>query len=669
MNQIKLFRGRRRSHQAIKSAAFLLAFTAYAAAAADNLPDIGGTQEEGWKADVYYENHTATRGRDNTGETVGLSKFRNTLQVDADRKLSDGWAFHGVLRGTYDGVYKLNKGQFGESAGGPINLQQTLGGQLAPVPNGKGPVNHSLVSTLGYPGAANNAFVDAYPNNPNDGLRVLGDRWHNINGGVAFGAPVRPCNTDSRGCTDFGGYGDRTQSELASPEFNNRLDFIREAYVKKTFDLADGKQMFVKIGRQQVVWGRTDLFRVLDVINPVDYSRNNIYDELQDIRIPMWIAQGEYRMGASESMQDRNLQLIWNFDKFRPNNLGQCGTANVILDAGCFFRGMKNLWDNGGTVSNFANVAPDTLLATNFGPHQIGIANVELPAWKLQNTQLGMKFEGITKEGLNFSLNALTYRSQLPSLHGGKRAVNAFTGEFRDAWPYLISFDMVFPRVNLLGGSLDFQWKQAAAAVRMEAAFTSGEEFANTSRPQLYSKNRVFRGVVGIDRPTFVPFISESRTVLFSGQLFWQHIFNHELYNGPLGQYGMPDWKDNVTGTLLIKSFLAGDRVSPQVIFARDFKAHAYVVSPSVEWSVTDNLKFTFGANVKGGGDTGRYAVDDCRSCNPWPPFTAPFGDANPFTPGSRGLSGIEPLGRFRAGPIGTAFKENDLFVTMRYKF
>jgi hypothetical protein len=24
------------------------------------------------------------------------------------------------------------------------------------------------------------------------------------------------------------------------------------------------------------VWGRTDLFRVLDVLNPVDYSRNNI---------------------------------------------------------------------------------------------------------------------------------------------------------------------------------------------------------------------------------------------------------------------------------------------------------------------------------------------------------------------------------------------------------
>ena len=669
MKQIKLSRERRVALRTLKGVTFMLLLVTGVASSADKLPDLGGGADEDWKTDVYYENHTATRGKDNTGENVGLSKFRNTIQVESDRKFSDGWSFHSVLRGTYDGVYKLNKDQYGANAGGAINLQQTLGGQLSPVPNGQGPVNHSLVASLGYPGASNNAFVDAYQNNPNSGLRVLGDRWHNINGGVAFGVPVRPCNVDQRGCVDFGGYGNLSEAEMASPEFNNRADFLREAYAKKTFEVADGKQLFVKIGRQQVVWGRTDLFRVLDVINPVDYSRNNIYDELQDIRIPMWIAQAEYRMGASDSMQDRNLQFIWNFDKFRPNNLGQCGSANVILDAGCFFRGMKNLWDNGGTVANFANVAPNTLLATNFGPHQIGIANVDLPAWKLANTQLGVKYEGVTMDGLNFSLNALSYRSQLPSLHGGKRAVNAFTGEFRNEWPYLISFDVAFPRVTLLGGSLDLQWKDAAAALRMEAAFTQGEEFPNTSRTALFSKNKVFRGVIGLDRPTFVPFISESRTVLFSGQLFWQHIFNHELFSGPLGKYGNADWKDNVTGTLLMKAFLAGDRISPQIIFARDFKAHSFVASPSIEWSILDTLKLTFGANLKGNGGSERFAFDDCRACNPWAPFTAPNGDPNPFTVGSRGLSGVEPLGRFRAGPIGTAIKENEIFFTMRYKF
>ncbi|WP_374324773.1 DUF1302 family protein [Azonexus sp.] len=632
-----------------------------APAAAEELPAMG-EESSPWQVDVTYENHTVRR------EHVGLAKFRNTLQAELDKEVGDGWKVHGIVRGSWDGVYRMNSDEYGNKAGGSISMQSTTPGGYLTTPWGTGPVTYSLVN--GVFGLAGNKFVDAYPaSNPNAGLRVLGDRWHKIDGGVAFAVPVRPCDVDKRGCRDFGGYGDLKRSELEAPEFNDRLDFLRELYAKKDFDLGDGKSLFVKLGRQQVVWGRTDLFRVLDVINPVDFSRNNIYDELSDIRIPMWIAQVEYRMGASDTMQDRNLQFVWNVDKFRPNNLGQCGSPNTILDAGCFFRGMANLWDNGGTVSNFANVAPGTLLATNFGPGQIGLDKVHLPSWSLSNTQFGMKYEGVTQDGLSFSLNALTYRSQLPSLRGGKRATNSFTGVYQDAWPYLISFDMHFPRVNLIGGSMDFQVPAAGAAVRVEAAYTDGEEFANTNRPELYSKNNVFRSVIGIDRPTFIPFISETQATLFSGQLFYQHIFDHEWKRGALGPVGMPDWEDNVIGTLLIKAFLKNGMVSPQVIFAHDFKARATVVAPQVEMHLSNDLKVTIGANYKLAEGRSRWEFDDCRACNPFAPFTAPNGDTDPFTSYSRGLAGMEPAGRFRAGPIGAAFKENDLFIKLNYKF
>lgn len=626
---------------------------------AGELPAMG-EDNSSWDVDVTYENHTAYR------EHAGLAKFRNTLQAEFDKKMTNGWAIHGVTRGSWDGVYRMNSSEYGNKAGGSITSQSTVGGNLVTVPWGVGappapPFNTALGGLAQFPAT--------YPNNPNAGLRVLGDRWHSTSGGVAFAVPVRPCDVDKRGCRDFGGYGDLSRAELEAPEFNDRLDFIRELYTRKTFSLADGKDLFIKVGKQQVVWGRTDLFRVLDVINPVDFSRNNIYDELSDIRIPMWIAQAEYRMGASDTMQDRNLQFVWTFDKFRPNNLGQCGSPNVILDAGCFFRGMANLWDNGGTVANFANIAPGTLLATNFGPGQIGLNKVHLPSWSLKNTQFGVKYEGVTQDGLSFSLNALTYRSQLPSLHGGKRATNSFTGEFRDAWPYLISFDMHFPRVKLIGGSMDFQVPAAGAAVRVEAAYTDGEEFANTAKPELYSENNVFRAVIGVDRPTFLPFISETQATLISGQLFYQHIFDHEWKRGTLGHVGMPDWKDSFIGTLLIKGFMRNSTVSPQLIIAHDFKARATALAPQVEWNVSNDLKLTFGANYKLAEGRSNWEFDDCRSCNPFAPFTAPAGDANPGIPYSRGLSGMEPLGRFRAGPIGAAFKENDLFIKLNYKF
>lgn len=684
--------------------------------------------DDPWNVDTFYENDTRYRGDDKTGKRVGLSKFRNTLQVEADKKMHDGWAFHGVLRATFDGVYQLNDDHFGENAGSrraaDVQFQNSAGPVAAAVlPPALQPPGVHLTPTVGFGngvgftvvdnlqagaglpnlggpagGPGVNKFVD--PNyadttvppisyGPGTGLRVLGDAWHGNASGAAIAVPVRPCDVDRRGCADFGGYGDKKQRELETPEFNERADFIREAYVRKTFHLDGGSDFFLKLGKQQVVWGRTDLFRVLDVINPVDYSRNNIYDELQDIRIPMWIAQGEMRFGGSELMQERNLSVVWNFDKFRANNLGQCGTPNVILDAGCFFRGMKNLWDNGGTVANFAPFAPPGTpgavtgpwFATNFGPHQIGIRNVELPEWTLANTQLGVKFEGVTQEGISFSLNALHYRSQLPSLHAiNGAATNAFTGAPGNTSPFsgpaqgiptthLIAFDMHFPNVNLVGGSMDFQSEALGAAFRLEGALTFGEEFANTARPRLYSRNRVWRSVIGVDRPTFVPFISTSRTTLFSAQLFHQHIFDHEERIGSGGKIGMPDWKDNFIGTLLIKAFLHNDRVSPQLILARDFRAKAWAAVPQVEWLFSDNLKLVAGANVKGKGDgtDSGWAWDDCRSCNPWAPYTTYAGQT--FVPGSAGVSGLEPLGRFRAGPIGAAWKENELFVTLRYKF
>lgn len=690
--------------------------------AADNLPALGGDVEP-WKVDVVYENDTRIRGKDNTGHRIGLSKFRNTLQVEADKKAGDGWGLHGVLRGSWDGVYRLNKDEYGKEAGSQsaadVQIANTAGPVAAAVGLGVPPVH--LGATVPFGGGVGYTVVDAIqagaglpnlggpaggpginrfidPNYANlatppaqygsgAGLQVLGQRWNTTGSGVSFAVPVRPCDVDSRGCRDFGGYGNKKLAELEAPEFNNRLDFLREAYAKKLFNLGDNTDFFLKVGKQQVVWGRTDLFRVLDVINPVDYSRNNIYDELQDIRIPMWIAQGEWRFGGSGNMQERNLQLVWNFDKFRPNNLGQCGTPNVILDAGCFFRGMANLWDNGGTVANFAGFsAPGTpapvngvWFATNFGPNQIGIRNVHLPDWSLGNTQLGMKFEGVTQSGLNFSVNALTYRSQLPSLRSiNTAATNPFTGASGNTSPFsgpaqgiptthLIAFDVYYPRVNLIGGSMDFQVESAGAAIRLEGALTQGEEFANTARPELYSKNKVWRSVVGVDRPTFIPFINPHRTTLLSAQLFWQHIFNHELTDAAGGPVGMPDWQDNLIGTLLIKGFMMNDRVSPTLILARDFKAKAWAIAPSVEWNVTNDLKITFGANYKGRDDQSTWNFDDCRSCNPYAPYTTYIGQS--FNPGSAGLGGIEPLGRFRAGPIGAAWKENEIYVTARYKF
>lgn len=640
---------------------------------------------------------------------IGISKARSGFQLEGLKFVGDVGPFsnvsvNGIMRISYDAVYDLNDDEYGDNAGGAAFLNSYgLANIGAPtrVPvngNGLGPAdglsvgNFAVMNILGprveeITGAptgtfsgpegmlSGNTFVDSYANNPNVGMITLGDHLRDHADGVAFGVPVRPCDTDGRGCIDD--YMDADKNELASPEiFSDRADWLRELYVDATLLGNGDNEINFRLGKQQVIWGRTDLFRVLDVINPVDYSRNNIYDELEDIRIPMWMLKTDFRFGATGPFDDFNMQVVWNFDKFRPNNLGQCGTPNVILDAGCFFRGMKNLWDNGGTVANFAPFDPADpslgLLATNFGPQTIGIRNVELPSWSLSNTQLGFKVEGV-KGDFGWSVNALTYRSQLPSLRAGNvEVVNPFVGGEAQTHDYLIAFDVAFPRVNLLGASVDYYSQAIDTVFRVEVAGTQGEEFANTLRPELYSESDVVRFVIGADKNVFIRPLNKDRAFLISGQIFGQHLLDHEVAQATLGEVGMPDWEKNYIATLLIKGWWMNDRLSPQLIMAHDFRAGATVVSPSVDWLISDNWQMVLTANYKTGGSDHKF--DDCRLCNPFGPFTTsipalPEHGADGLTAGSAGLTGYEPLGRFRSGPLGMAEKEDEIQIAIRYRF
>jgi len=396
--------------------------------------------------------------------------------------------------------------------------------------------------------------------NPNEGLGLLGEDVHNFeNGGVVLAYPTRPCNIDSRGCID--GYMDDSLDNLRFPEFNGRWDFLRELYLDAAIPFDSGAELGFRIGRQQVVWGRTDLFRVLDVINPVDFSRNNIYDELEDIRIPMGIFNMEYRLGATGAFEDLNFQGIYKFENFRPNELGQGGEPYAILGAGNFFRAMNNCWDNGCTVWNF----PATGLAVEFPAHALGIRQANMSDAK-DSHDYGFRIEGVIK-GVGFSLNYLRYTSQMPSLRGGIDSDNPFTPGIESQFhPYALAFDIDFPRLSLVGGSADFYLESFKSAFRVEVAYTSGEEFPNTLEERLFSESDVVRWVIGIDRPTFIPFLNKNRAFLLSLQVFGQHLLDHELQRinaqgiPTIADVGMVDWKNNYIATFLFQGNYMNDQ-------------------------------------------------------------------------------------------------------------
>jgi hypothetical protein len=248
--------------------------------------------------------------------------------------------------------------------------------------------------------------------------------------------------------------------------------------------------------------------------------------------------------------------------------------------------------------------------------------------------------EGVYKS-VGFSLNYYHFYQQLPVLRGDILSANAFTGEVAD-WDYLIAFDIDFPEVDLFGGSLDFYIDSIKSVFRVEATYTTGEEVANSLEPDLYSDSDMFRWVLGLD---------------------------HELESAPLGKVGMPNWEDNYIFTLLIKGWWMNDLLSPQIITAYDYEAEAGTIAPSVDWLINDNWRLIVGFNIKFGDGMGDQSFDDCRFCNPFPPYTATPLHSDPLQSGSVGLSGIEPLGRFRSGPLGSASQEDEFQITIRYRF
>ena len=538
--------------------------------------------------DGFLENATFLRdGR-------GLSKFRNTAQLEFTKPIDNAgfWStlsVNGVLRATYDGVYDLNDDEFGADA------QEDYLGQNW----------HSRDdATTGHP--------------------VLG-------GKPFLSAPVPfPCDNDPALCKNLEDYMDLDESEAKFPEFNDEMDFVRELYIDATADLANGDQFSIRLGKQQVIWGRSDLFRVLDVINPVDYSRHNIYDELEDIRIPQWILKAESRMGPTGVFDDFNTSVVWNFDKFRPSVLGQAGQPYAILDAGGFFSSYLNIdahpaLGNGGVPGFYTAPVPI-------------IHDVDLPNWSLDNTQVGLKWEGVYKDA-TFSLNGLYYRQQLPSLHFRELVVAPGSGlPATDG-----VFDIVFPRVKLIGGSIDYYSQAMDAVWRLESTFTAGEELPRDTDG--HKETDIIRYVVGYDKNQLIPMLNAKRAFLISAQVFGQHILDHEV--------DMPDYENNWIATLLFKGWWDSDRISPQLLMARDIRSKGMAVAPSVEWLVSDNLKVTLAANIKSGGKK---------------KFDWSVNDALTGVPGSL-PNDYEPLARFTNGPMGVSNQEDELQLTIRYSF
>ena len=119
---------------------------------------------------------------------------------------------------------------------------------------------------------------------------------------------------------------------------------LKEAYLDvEMFD----SRLWLRIGKQSIVWGKTELFRTTDQFNPQDFALATL-PNLEESRIALWSMRGVWSFYEVGPFSDVRLELAVNFDDFESADLGACGepyAVNLIcaLTFGSWAHGMTGL--------------------------------------------------------------------------------------------------------------------------------------------------------------------------------------------------------------------------------------------------------------------------------------------------------------------------------------
>jgi hypothetical protein len=119
------------------------------------------------------------------------------------------------------------------------------------------------------------------------------------------------------------------RSELAWNRGASQQDTkeLKELYLDlEAFD----SRLWLRLGKQQIVWGKTELFRTTDQFNPQDLALGSL-TSLEESRIALWSVRGIWSFFEVGPLEDVRLELGANVQDFEPADLGRCGEPYTPL--------------------------------------------------------------------------------------------------------------------------------------------------------------------------------------------------------------------------------------------------------------------------------------------------------------------------------------------------
>ena len=319
---------------------------------------------------------------------VASSRYRASIQLAGPiymlQDYFDRFEYFIELRPEYESIYDIDD-KFG---------------------NGRKGENKRFVSgRSGYPNPTNAGFLQAFglspgnygafwPKEPNatGGGRI--EFLHALVPGSKYGVNGRDRDSRSRGY-----YGlDASQNDLRFGmlrETNMDLYYpVREAYFD-FFWKGFGGRNWLRLGKQQHVWGKADFFRLQDIVNPVNFGDHFFIDLFDDTRVPLWSALFEHRFGNIGPLRDVAGSVVYVFDRHTPTGLGHpaqpwaTGFGRTI-DGFVFGNDLF-------ATALFPGTADDPAMATDDRPYlpfkNMALYKNRAPHWNLKNGGIGMRWE------------------------------------------------------------------------------------------------------------------------------------------------------------------------------------------------------------------------------------------------------------------------------------
>ena len=322
---------------------------------------------------------------------------------------------------------------------------------------------------------------------------------------------------------------------------------LREAYLNIFFDNLD-----LRLGKQQVIWGKADGVFITDIISPKDLSEFLLRD-FEEIRMGITALKANYYFG------DSGVELVWA-PAFTPTKLPES----------------SSIWSR---TPEFESPIPGVAPTVIYDYSQKAI-----PA-SLENSETFIKLSGVSSF-IDYELMGGYIFDDDPSMH-----VKVDMSVDNNGVPQpRLTLTPQHHRLSLIGGSTSMEIM--GYVVRSELAYYAGKNFQANETFQIGAMNMTLPS--DLEEKNYLHYLVGVDFSIGSTRLSTQFIQKYILdYDESIIQEEVSNMS-----TFLINRMFFNDLLTVQLFSYYDIKNEDALIRPTVTYDLADGFEVLAGANI-----------------------------------------------------------------------